>query len=140
MINISEPGSNIHPMTKFHQDLLNFVLKLQQEGHDNILMGDFNEVYGSDPDGLLHIANTCSLIDIMHRRLGSSKFATLAGGRGRIDYFLMSQKPAATVAKCEYESPSFRFKGYHRGFFVDFADRSYNMNFKVVEIQIQALE
>jgi hypothetical protein len=103
MIDIAEPGSTMHPRTKFRQDLLNFVLKLQREGHDNILMGDFNEVYGSDPDG-------------------SSKFATFAGGRTRIDceYVFMSPKPAAAVANCGYESPSFRFQVDHRGFFVDF--------------------
>jgi endonuclease/exonuclease/phosphatase (EEP) superfamily protein YafD len=121
MIDAETPGSTTHPRTKFRKDLLEFVLQLQNEGHDIILMGDFNEVYGADPDGILHIGIQCNLIDIMDRRLGFSNFATHATGRARIDYVLMSSTPAAAVVRGGYEPPGFRFFGDHRGLFLDFA-------------------
>jgi hypothetical protein len=83
-------------------------------------MGDFNEPYGSDPSGTVHIAASCSLVDVLHRRIGSSNFATYSGGRFRIDYVLMSPHAAAAVRHCGYEPPDFRFKDDHRVFFLDF--------------------
>jgi exonuclease III len=62
MINFSDPMSSIHPITKFRIDLLAFVQERQEEGHDIILMGDFNEAFGSHQTGLMHIASTCGLI------------------------------------------------------------------------------
>jgi hypothetical protein len=120
MINISDPTSSMHPREKFRMDLLTFVQELQQKGHDIILMGDFNEAFGSDPTGLMHIASTCALIDVLHQRIGSTQFATFSGGRTRIDYVLMSHTPAAAVRHCGYEPPTYRFQGDHRGFFLDF--------------------
>jgi endonuclease/exonuclease/phosphatase family metal-dependent hydrolase len=83
-------------------------------------MGDFNEPYGSVPSGIVHIAASCSLVDVLHRSIGSSKVATYSVGRSRIDYVLMSPHAAAAVRHCGYEPPDFRFKGDHRGFFLDF--------------------
>jgi exonuclease III len=53
MIDISDPTSPMHPREKFHVDLLAFVQQRQHEGHDIILMGDFNEANESDPTGLM---------------------------------------------------------------------------------------
>jgi hypothetical protein len=83
-------------------------------------MGDFNEEYGSDPDGMVHLATICNLQDVLDDRTGSSKFATFIGGRKRIDYVLMPAGPANALCLGGYESPSYRFKGDYRGFFLDF--------------------
>ena len=120
MISISDPNSSMHPRTKFRIDILAFIQKRQRERHDIILMGDFNEAYGADPSGLMHIASTCALVDVFHQRIGSTQFATFSGGRARIDYVLMSHNPATAVRHCGYEPPGFRFQGDHRGFFLDF--------------------
>jgi endonuclease/exonuclease/phosphatase family metal-dependent hydrolase len=93
---------------------------LQQDNHEIILMGDFNEEYGADPEGMIEIARFCSLVDIFHSRLGASQFATFIGGRTRIDYALASAGPAAAVRQCGFEPPAFRFKGDHRGPFLEF--------------------
>jgi hypothetical protein len=85
MINISEPQSTVHPRAKFRLDLHAFLQTLQQQGHEIILMGDFNEICGSDPSGMMHIASSCTLVDILHRRIGTSSLATFEGGRSRID-------------------------------------------------------
>jgi hypothetical protein len=29
-----------------------------------VLMGDFNEEYGADPEGMIEIATICSLVDV----------------------------------------------------------------------------
>jgi exonuclease III len=120
MMDMLDPGSSMHPRTKFRLDLLKLVQDLKQESHEIILMGDFNEEYGSDSTGLSHIASTCSLVDVLHQRLGSSNFATYARGSTRIDYVLMSRKPAEAILKCGYEAPNHRFQGDHRVFFADF--------------------
>jgi endonuclease/exonuclease/phosphatase family metal-dependent hydrolase len=72
-----------------------------------VLMGDFNEEYGADPEGMIEIATVCSLVDVFHRRLSTSQFATFIGGRTRIDYALVSAGPAAAVRQCGFEPPAF---------------------------------
>jgi hypothetical protein len=79
----------VHPRAKFRLDLHAFLQTLQQQGHEIILMGDFNEVFGSDPSGMMHIASSCTIVDILHRRIGTSSFSTFEGGRSRIAYVLM---------------------------------------------------
>jgi hypothetical protein len=69
-----------------------------------------NEPYGSDLSGIVHIALSCSLVDVLHRRIGSSHFATYSGGWSCIDYVLKSPH-AAAVGHCGYEPPDFRFTG-----------------------------
>jgi hypothetical protein len=120
MINMLEPGSSMHPRAKFRGDLLAFIKELQQDGHEVILIGDFNEAFGSDPAGLSYIASQCSLFDVLDQKIGTSSFGTYATGTDRIDYALMSSIPAGAVTKCGFESPGYRLQGDHRGFFVDF--------------------
>jgi hypothetical protein len=120
MINITDPQSTVHPRAKFRLDLHTFLQTLQQKGHEIILMEDFNEVFGSDPSGMIHIASSCTLVVILHRRIGASSFATFVGGRSRFDYVLMSQNAASALRHGGYEPPGFRFKGDHRGFCLDF--------------------
>jgi hypothetical protein len=83
-------------------------------------MGGFNEVFGSNPVCMIHIASSCTLVDIFHRRIGTSNFATFVGGRSGIDYVLMSQNAASALRHGGYEPPDFRFKGDRRAFFLDF--------------------
>jgi endonuclease/exonuclease/phosphatase family metal-dependent hydrolase len=115
-IQTANPASTEHPRHRFRNDLLSFVRNLQQDDHEIVLMGDLNEEYGADPEGMIEISTVCSLVDIFHRRLGSSPFATFIGGRTRIDYALVSARPAAAVRHCGFEPPAFRFKGDHRVF------------------------
>jgi hypothetical protein len=82
-------------------------------------MSDFNEAYGADPLGLMRIASTYALLNVLHQRIGSTQFATFSGGRARMDYVLMSHNPAAAVRHYGYESPGFRFQGDHRSFVFD---------------------
>jgi hypothetical protein len=120
MIKITDPQSTVNPRAKFRLELHAFLQTLHQKGHKIILMGDFNEVFGSDPSGMIHIASSCTLVVILHRRIGASSFATFVGGRSRFDYVLMSQNAESALRHGGYEPPGFRFKGDHRGFCLDF--------------------
>jgi hypothetical protein len=54
-------------------------------------MGDFSEVLGSDPAGMMHIASSCTLVHILQRRIKTSNFATF------VDYVLMSQNAVSAL-------------------------------------------
>jgi exonuclease III len=66
-----EPGSSMHPRAKFRVDLLAFIKELQKDGHEVILIGDFNEAFGSDPAELSYIASQCSLFDVLDQKIGT---------------------------------------------------------------------
>jgi hypothetical protein len=104
MIQTADPKSTEHPRHRFRKDLLTFIRNLEQDNHH---MGDFNEEYGADPEGMIEIATVCSLVDVFHRRLGTSQFATFIGGRTRIDSALVLAGPAAAVRQCGFEPPAF---------------------------------
>jgi hypothetical protein len=89
MIQTTDPKSTEHPRHRFRKDLLTFIQNLQEDNHEIVLMGVFNEEYGADPEGMIEIATVCSLVDVFHRLLGTSQFATFIGGRTRIDYALV---------------------------------------------------
>jgi endonuclease/exonuclease/phosphatase family metal-dependent hydrolase len=105
MMQTENPTTTEHPRNRFRTDLLYYIQGLQIEHHDIVLMGDFNEEYGSDPDGMVHIATICNLQDVLHDRTGSSKFATFIGGRKRIDYVLMSAGPATALCSEDTNPP-----------------------------------
>jgi hypothetical protein len=53
-------------------------------------MGDFNKALDDEADGLLHIAASCTLVDLMANKLHTTFFRTYIGGTNRIDYVLAS--------------------------------------------------
>jgi hypothetical protein len=72
-------ASTEHPRHRFRKDHLSFIRTLQQDNHEIVLMGDFNEEYFADPEGMIEIATVCSLADIFHRQLGSSQLQHSSG-------------------------------------------------------------
>ena len=52
------------------------------------MVGGFNEHLGTDPEGMVKIAGTLGLIDLMASRHSSSPPATYARGSKRLDYAL----------------------------------------------------
>ena len=112
--------SNQHPRDRFRIDLLKFLKTKKREGHDIMLAGDFNEVLGSDPDGMSKIMHEAVLVDLMAIKLGTTDFNTHVSGTTRIDYVLVSPRLVASCTQAGYEPFQFRFKGDHRGMYVDF--------------------
>ena len=69
-----------NPRDAFRRDLTKAIQAIQENNHEVLLLGDFNEVFGSDPDGMTKLAVTCKLIDLMSFRHSSAPPATYARG------------------------------------------------------------
>ena len=89
-------------------------------GHEILLLGDLNEAFGSDEDGVIKIANQCGLLDLMSIRHSSMPPATYAQGRTRLDYALATAHVGSTLSQAGYESFNAKFPWDHRTYFLDF--------------------
>ena len=90
------------------------------DGHEILLLGDFNEAFGTDLDGIQKVATMCGLLDIMSLRHSSTPPATYARGRTRLDYALATIHVANALSTAGYESFNARFPSDHRSYFLDF--------------------
>jgi hypothetical protein len=62
-------------------------------------VGDFNEPFGNDPDGMPKLAAAFQLIELMAAHHSSSPPATYAKGRTRLDYALATDPVADALAE-----------------------------------------
>ena len=108
-----------NPRTAFRRDLRIMLAEYKEKGYLIILMGDFNEPFGSDPDGITKVAADIGLIDIMRRRHSSTPPATYARGSTRLDYILTSPEVWDSVCATGYDEFNSRIPSDHRGFFLD---------------------
>ena len=92
----------------------------QSTGFEIILTGDFNEVLGSELDGMSIIANETGLIYLMAKHNASTPPATFARGAKRMDYALASQSVSNALVAAGYEAFDSRIPSDHRGYFFDF--------------------
>ena len=115
-----QSNDTTNPRTSFRRDLLATLLPYVQSGAEILLLGDFNETLGSDPDGMSLIASRLQLIDLMASRHSSIPPATYARGSKRLDYALASQRFSQSLVACGYDSFNARFSSDHRGYFFDF--------------------
>jgi hypothetical protein len=88
-----------------------------------LILGDFNEVFGTDLEGIQKVATTCGLLDLMSLRHSSTPPATYARGRTRLDYALATTHVANALTIAGYESFNARFPSDHRSYFLDFDTR-----------------
>ena len=110
----------LNPRTAFRRDLTAAIQTLQAKHHDILLLGDFNEQFGSDPEGMTKLAVTCKLIDLMSVRHSNAPPATYARGRKRLDYALGTTHVASALLKSGYEAFNTRFHSDHRAYYLDF--------------------
>ena len=109
------------PRQAFCRDIQVAVQKFQSEGHDIIIVGDFNEVLGENQSGITQVATGCQLVDVMTaKHPGMPHPATFMRGRTRIDYVLASQRVSQAVRFCGYEAFQNRVLADHRAYYVDF--------------------
>jgi exonuclease III len=109
------------PRTAFRRDLLQQLQQYRQEGIEFLLVGDFNEAYGTDPDGISSIAGVLGLIHLMsHRHPHQPAPVTYARGVKCLDYALGTPQVAEAVVAVGYEAFNERFISDHRGYFLDF--------------------
>ena len=109
------------PRAAFRRDLLQCIKQYQQENFDLLITGDFNEVLGSERDGMSQIVSETGLIDLMaahHPDVPPP--ATYARGHKRLDYVLGSPHVQAALQAAGYETFDNRIASDHRGYFLDF--------------------
>ena len=109
-----------NPRSAFRRDLTLAIQASITSGYEILLMGDFNEVFGSDVDGIQKLATTCGLLDLMTLRHSSTPPATYARGRTRLDYALATDHVAQALSHSGYEPFNAKFPSDHRAYFLDF--------------------
>jgi hypothetical protein len=87
----------LNPRTAFRRDLIIAIQTLQALHHEILLLGDLNEVFGSDPDGMTKVSATCHLLDLMSICHSTTPPATYARGRKCLDYALGTTHVAAAL-------------------------------------------
>lgn len=93
-----------NPRVAFRRDLSTWLTAYQNQGYDILLIGDFNEPLGSDPEGMGKIAGDHHLMDVMASRHSSTPPATYARGSRRLDYALASESVCNALVKAGYEA------------------------------------
>ncbi|KAI2507029.1 hypothetical protein MHU86_7414 [Fragilaria crotonensis] len=109
-----------NPRSAFRRDLLKELLVYQRAGADILLVGDFNEAFGSDPDGLSFVAGELKLVNLSACRHSSKVPATYARGSKCLDYALGSPRLQEALVRMGYDAFNARLSSDHRGFFLDF--------------------
>ncbi|KAI2490363.1 hypothetical protein MHU86_24203 [Fragilaria crotonensis] len=109
-----------NPRVAFRRDLSRWLTDYQQQGYEILLIGDFNEPLGTDPDGMSKIAGDHRLMDIMARRHSSEPPATYARGSRRLDYALASAHICNALVRAGYDAFNNGIATDHRGYFMDF--------------------
>ena len=109
------------PRIAFKRDLRIYAQECMMEGHEILLVGDFNEPLGSEIDGMSKLAADLNLIDLMKYRHKQQSPATYSRGRSRLDYGLATQRLASAMTACEYEPFNSKFPTDHRAYFFDFS-------------------
>ena len=110
------------PRKQFIQDLSKLVDSLTKQNHDIILMGDFNEVIGEQPDEMASVIKKGHLTDAYCHKHGlANESSTYARGSRRVDYILVSPRLIDFIRHTGAEPFNFRLFSDHRGLFVDFS-------------------
>lgn len=108
------------PRAAFRHDLLQCLTELRESGDEILLIGDFNEQLGSDPDGMSRIVCSLSLVDALREYHSQEPPATYARGSRCLDYALATASVADSISRCGYEAFNSRYPSDHRGLYIDF--------------------
>ena len=109
-----------NPRAAFRRDLTIEIEQSIATGHEILILGDFNEVFGADVDGMIKLANTCGLKDLMAAWNSTTPPATYARGRTRLDYALATEHVGKSLKRAGYEAFNAKFPTDHRSYYLDF--------------------
>jgi hypothetical protein len=111
---------NPNPRKILIADLEKLVTELHSNGHDMILMGDFNERAGNDPQGMSSVLLAGDLIDShVARHAIKSDPSMYAHGNTRVDYMFISARLKPFLLRAGIEPFNQRIFSDHRGMFID---------------------
>jgi endonuclease/exonuclease/phosphatase family metal-dependent hydrolase len=117
-----EGRSNPNPRKIIIANLCMLVTDLHTNGHDIILMGDFNKQVGKDPKGMASVLLASGLIDSHIIRHGiENKPSTYARGHTRVDYIFILECLQPYLIRAGIEPFNQRIFSDHRGMFIDLA-------------------
>ena len=118
LLQSSDPTNN--PRIAFRRDLLAQLQVYWKDGIEFLLVGDFNEDYGADPDGISCIASTLSLTHLMsYKHPNEVAPVTYARGVKCLYYALGTPQVTAALVAVGYEAFNERYSSDHRGYFLD---------------------
>lgn len=112
--------NDLNPRSAFRRDLTIDIEESIATGHEVLILGDFNEVFGVDPEGMIKLATQCGLKDIFADRNSSQPPTTYARGRSRLDYALATDHVLKSISKAGYEAFNVKYHSDHRAYFLDF--------------------
>jgi hypothetical protein len=117
----NEGKYDMHPRTAFINDLTHFILELQQQQHDIIIGGDFNDTIHRHQSGLLKLIMNTGLVDIWnHRHPTHPPFNTYARGSERIDTVVLCTSTLLPhVRKIGYAPFEWFTNSDHRALFLE---------------------
>ena len=109
------------PRVAFRRDLKHFIKACRDASHEILLVGDFNESVGNDPEGMSKFLVECELVNIMTRRHSKPLPSTYSRGRRCLDYAFATEQVANAVTNAGYEPFNIRYPTDHRTYFIDLA-------------------
>jgi hypothetical protein len=113
-------GSDPKPSCRLIQNLGAPVTDLRQQGHDMIIMGNFNEEVGIDPQGMSSVVTIGGLIDAHISRHGiKHEPATYARGHIHTEYMFISERLQLYIMRAGIEAFNQRIFSDHSGMFLD---------------------
>ena len=108
------------PRRAFKRDLWTFVEQCIKGGNEVLIVGDFNEVFGSEVDGISKMATDFNLTHLMKTRHSMALPATYSRGRKCLDYGLATSRFTSALRRCGYDAFNDKFTTDHRPYFFDF--------------------
>ena len=107
---LTQSDDRATPRQAFKRDLRSFIRSRRSQGDELILVGDFNEVLGSELlDGMSQIAAEFQLLNLMSTRHHCKPPPTYSRGRKCLDYGLATHNVANALIRCGYEAFNERF-------------------------------
>ena len=107
------------PRKAFRRDLTAYLQQCKNAGDELILLGDFNEVMGDDPEGMTAVAHKLELFDMMSSRHSQTPPVTYSRGRRCLDYGLATILVIQAITRCGYEAFHSRHPSDHRAYYFD---------------------
>ncbi|KAI2498326.1 hypothetical protein MHU86_16196 [Fragilaria crotonensis] len=108
------------PRAAFRRDLCSCLQQCRENNEEILLLGDFNESIGMDPDAMQKILDDNNLADIMKRKHGGPLPPTYARGHKCLDYAFATPNIINSVTKAGYEAFNAKYSTDHRAYYVDF--------------------
>ena len=118
LLHLQDPLSS--PRRAFKRDLWQFVSDRVKNQEEVLIVGDFNEVFGSEVDGISKLAADFNLVHLMRARHPGSLPATYSRGRKCLDYGLGTTRFSNSLRQCGYDAFGERFSTDHRSYYFDF--------------------